>query len=166
MKLKKKIAEDFIQKLNDSKKFDTPVAVKVIAFTNFYPAEDYHQEYYKKASLHYSLYKKGSGREAFIDENWTEEEKEAIAGKDAEFAKKYRKPDNATILQYSQWRVLPRNTTRGDRALHLIMLTGIIMRLVSMWMLWQASHSLVLVINMILGLAGQALIDLSILTLS
>ena len=95
--IEKKIAEDFIQKLNDSKKFDTPVAVKVIAFTNFYPAEDYHQEYYKKASLHYSLYKKGSGREAFIDENWTEEEKEAIAGKDAEFAKKYRKPDNATI---------------------------------------------------------------------
>lgn len=93
----KKIAQDFIQQLNDSKKFNTPIAVKVLPFTNFYPAEDYHQEYYKKASLHYSLYKKGSGREVFIDENWTAEEKEALAGKDAEFAKKYRKPDSATI---------------------------------------------------------------------
>jgi peptide methionine sulfoxide reductase msrA/msrB len=93
----KKIAEDYIWKLNDSKKFDKPVVVKVLPFTNFYPAEDYHQEYYKKAAFHYSLYKKGSGREAFIDENWTAEEKEALAGKDAEFAKKYRKPDSATI---------------------------------------------------------------------
>jgi peptide methionine sulfoxide reductase msrA/msrB len=75
----KKIAEDFIKKLNDSKKFDKPVAVKVLPFTNFYPAEDYHQDYYKKSAFHYGLYKKGSGREDFIHENWTEEEKEAIA---------------------------------------------------------------------------------------
>lgn len=89
----KNIAEQFIQDLDASKKFEKPVAVKVLAFINFYPAEDYHQEYYKKASFHYSLYKKGSGREAFIDENWTEEEKKAIEWKDAEFAKKYQKPD-------------------------------------------------------------------------
>lgn len=93
----KKIAENFIQELNDSKKFEKSVAVKVLPFKNFFIAEEYHQEYYKKASLHYSLYKKWSGREAFIDENWTQEEKEAIAGKDAEFAKKYSRPDNATI---------------------------------------------------------------------
>ncbi len=89
----KNIAEKFIQDLDASKKFEKPIAVKVFPFTNFYPAEEYHQEYYKKASFHYSLYKKGSGREAFIDENWTAEEKEALAGKDAEFAKKYRKPN-------------------------------------------------------------------------
>ncbi len=38
----KKIAEDFIQALNDSKKFDKPVVTLVLPFTNFYPAEDYH----------------------------------------------------------------------------------------------------------------------------
>lgn len=93
----KKIAEDFIHELNDSKKFDKPVVTQVLPFTNFYIAEEYHQEYYLKSSLHYNLYKKGSGREAFIDENWTAEEQEAIAGKDAEYAKKYRRPDNTTI---------------------------------------------------------------------
>lgn len=93
----KKIAEDYIAELNDSKKFDKPVVTQVLPFINFYIAEEYHQEYYLKSSLHYNLYKKGSGRAAFIDENWTAEEREAIAGKDAEFAKKYRRPDNATI---------------------------------------------------------------------
>jgi peptide methionine sulfoxide reductase msrA/msrB len=93
----KKTAEDFIKQLNESKKFDKPVATSVLPFTNFYLAEEYHQNYYKKSAFHYSLYKKGSGREAFIDENWTAEEREAIEWKDAEFAKKYQKPDDATI---------------------------------------------------------------------
>ncbi len=69
----------------------------MLPFKNFYPAEEYHQNYYKKSSVHYNLYKKGSGRADFIDENWTEEEKAVVAGKDAEYAKKYHKPDNATI---------------------------------------------------------------------
>lgn len=88
----KKIAEDFIKKLNESKKFNTPIAVKVLPFTNFYPAEEYHQEYYKKSSLHYNLYKKWSGRADFIEANWSDEEKKAIEWKDAEYAKKYQKP--------------------------------------------------------------------------
>lgn len=93
----KKIAEEVKKSINDSKKFDKPVATPVLPFLNFYPAEEYHQEYYKKSAFHYGLYKKGSGREDFIHENWTEEERAAIAGKDAEYAKKYHKPDSATI---------------------------------------------------------------------
>jgi methionine-S-sulfoxide reductase len=54
----RKIAIDFIQTLDASKKFDAPIAVKVEDFTTFFPAEEYHQDYYKKSSLKYSLYKK------------------------------------------------------------------------------------------------------------
>jgi peptide methionine sulfoxide reductase MsrA len=47
--------------------FKTPIAVKLRPVATFYPAEIYHQEYYKKNPLRYQLYKKGSGREAYLN---------------------------------------------------------------------------------------------------
>lgn len=42
----KEVAEKVIQTLNEGHAFDNPVVTEVTAFTNFYPAEDYHQNYY------------------------------------------------------------------------------------------------------------------------
>ena len=36
----------------------------------FYPAEDYHQDFYKKNAAHYNAYSEGSGRAGFIRQNW------------------------------------------------------------------------------------------------
>ena len=44
----KQIAEEAIGQLNDSKIFDKLVAVKVLPYSNFYEAEDYHQNYYEQ----------------------------------------------------------------------------------------------------------------------
>ena len=41
----KKIAEAFIEAINKSKVFSTPVVTQVVPFKAFYPAEDYHQNY-------------------------------------------------------------------------------------------------------------------------
>ncbi|WP_281190802.1 peptide-methionine (S)-S-oxide reductase MsrA [Staphylococcus schleiferi] len=59
-----------IDALNEAKIFDKPVVTPVEPYKNFYPAEDYHQDYYKKHPVHYYQYQRGSGRKAFIKKHW------------------------------------------------------------------------------------------------
>lgn len=66
----KKIAEESKRKLEESGKFSKPIVTKILPAKTFYPAEEEHQDYYKKQSFHYRLYKKGSGREDFINKHW------------------------------------------------------------------------------------------------
>ena len=63
-------AEASKKKLEESGKFDKPIVTEIEAFTAFYPAEDYHQDYYKKNEMHYKMYRKGSGREGFLERTW------------------------------------------------------------------------------------------------
>lgn len=64
------IAERVKQELDASGKFDAPIAVKIREARSFYPAEDYHQHYYRKNPSHYNRYSIGSGRVAFIEKYW------------------------------------------------------------------------------------------------
>jgi len=43
----KEKAEYYIKQLNDSGAYDKPIVTEIAPFTTFYPAEDYHQEYYE-----------------------------------------------------------------------------------------------------------------------
>ena len=63
-------AEASKKKLEESGKFDKPVVTEIKAFTAFYPAENYHQDYYLKNSMHYKMYRKGSGREGYLERTW------------------------------------------------------------------------------------------------
>jgi len=53
-----------------AKKFDKPIKVELIKYTAFYPAEEYHQDYYKKSTLKYKYYRLRSGRDDFIEKHW------------------------------------------------------------------------------------------------
>lgn len=64
------IAEKYIDELNKSGKFSKPVATVLRPAVPFYPAEDYHQNYYRKNPVRYKMYYKGSGRKYFIEKNW------------------------------------------------------------------------------------------------
>lgn len=52
------------------KHFKSKLATKVITRMPFYPAEDYHQDYYKKNPLRYGQYRWGCGRDARLREIW------------------------------------------------------------------------------------------------
>ncbi|MES2953108.1 MAG: peptide-methionine (S)-S-oxide reductase MsrA [Patescibacteria group bacterium] len=67
------VALDSKKRLEASGLFDKPIATVVLPFTTFFKAEEYHQDYYKKAAAHYELYKKGSGRAGFVEETWAKD---------------------------------------------------------------------------------------------
>lgn len=58
--------------LQASGRFQQPIATQILPATEFYEAEDYHQNYHQKNPIHYNQYKRGSGREAYLQEIWKE----------------------------------------------------------------------------------------------
>ncbi len=65
-----KIAEKSREDLNKSGRYDKPVVVPIKKYVNFVPAEEYHQDYYKKNPFHYEMYHAGSGRDQYLDKVW------------------------------------------------------------------------------------------------
>lgn len=62
-----RLAQAAKQQLQASGAYDKPVVIEIVPFERFYPAEEYHQDYYKKNPLRYRFYTFNSGRYQFIE---------------------------------------------------------------------------------------------------
>jgi peptide methionine sulfoxide reductase msrA/msrB len=69
-KTQKAAAEKSRDALAGSGRFARPIAVEILPYTGFWPAEDHHQDYARKNPLRYELYSLGSGRKGFVEKVW------------------------------------------------------------------------------------------------
>ncbi|MFC1835125.1 peptide-methionine (R)-S-oxide reductase MsrB [Thermodesulfobacteriota bacterium] len=69
----KELAEKSKQQLAASKRFDKPIVTDIIKASDFYRAENYHQDYYKKSPQRYKLYRNSAGRDTFLEKVWGKE---------------------------------------------------------------------------------------------
>jgi peptide-methionine (S)-S-oxide reductase len=66
----KQLAEQSRVALVELKPFEEPVLTKITLASKFFPAEDYHQDYYIKNPVRYKFYRYGCGRDSRLQELW------------------------------------------------------------------------------------------------
>ena len=107
-------AERSKKELEASGKFSRPVVTEIREASEFYEAEEYHQDYSRTCPLQYRSYRSGSGRDRFIEQVWGDEakipadlggkENISIDGSDSDLTeaasagvRRYEKPDDETL---------------------------------------------------------------------
>jgi peptide methionine sulfoxide reductase msrA/msrB len=83
----REIAEKSRAALDASGRFDSPIVTEIKPLEQFYPAEDFHQDYHKKNPLRYKFYRYHSGRDEFLEKTW---------GDDLD-SSKYEKPSDEVL---------------------------------------------------------------------
>jgi peptide methionine sulfoxide reductase msrA/msrB len=99
----KRLALESKMALEKSARFEKPIVTEITMLTQFYRAEDYHQDYYKRHALRYKFYRSNSGRDQFLKKVWNSKKQ---ASSDRPGTSTYTKPaeevlrKKLTPLQY------------------------------------------------------------------
>ncbi len=107
----RRLAQKSKEDLDNSNIFDKPIVTEVLEFSKFFPAEDYHQDYYEKNPIPYQSYRYRSGRDQFLDKVWTDDAAKKLQAPES---KRYSKPGDdllRTRLTPMQYEVTQKDAT-------------------------------------------------------
>jgi peptide methionine sulfoxide reductase msrA/msrB len=98
----KRLAEESKKKLEASGRFDKPLVTEIRPAGPFYPAEEYHQDYWKKNAVRYKFYRYNSGRDQYLHKIWGKEEPMQTAKAEGTYGKpsKEELKKKLTPMQY------------------------------------------------------------------
>jgi len=102
----RQLAEASKKELEAGGRFSQPIATDILSLGPFYPAEDYHQDYYQKNPLRYRFYRAGSGRDQFLEKVWAGEKKDMTSKEKTEMKpqmKDQTKADTMASAAESAW---------------------------------------------------------------
>ena len=66
----KRLAEASKKKIEATKTFKEPIVTQIVPLETFYPAEEYHQDFFRKDPVRYQSYRLGCGRDRRLEELW------------------------------------------------------------------------------------------------
>ncbi len=104
------LAEQSMKELAASGRYSKPLATELTKLTVFYPAEDYHQDYYERNPIRYRYYRFNSGRDQYLEKTWGEDlhpdftqfgrgQNQDSSSKDSTSFSQYSKPSDSELRQ-------------------------------------------------------------------
>jgi peptide methionine sulfoxide reductase msrA/msrB len=104
----KKVAETVVAEIDALGVFDKPILIPLLPREKFWPAEEYHQDYGIKNPIRYKFYRKGSGRDAFIEKHWSDENIDVSKATSTETPT----PATSLISEYASYQKPPEDELR------------------------------------------------------
>jgi peptide methionine sulfoxide reductase msrA/msrB len=110
----KRLSEASKAALAASGRFTKPLVVAILPAQTFYPAEAYHQKYFKTCPLKYQSYRSHSGRDQFVEKIWGRDPQPAPLAPAAAQTRAYTKPEKTELqkkLNPMQYKVTQEEAT-------------------------------------------------------